>query len=77
MGVCLRLTMIYFKTKGEKSMSKLHLLCELNDENYTLASFSFYENFQDAVQNAIKACKEWNEDCEVHAGKELRITANC
>ena len=58
-------------------MSKLHLLCELNDENYTLASFSFYENFQDAVQNAIKACKEWNEDCEVHAGKELRITANC
>ena len=58
-------------------MSKLHLLCELNDENYTLASFSFYENFQDAVQNAIKACKEWNEDCEIHAGKELRITANC
>lgn len=58
-------------------MSKLHLLCELNDENYTLASFSFYEYFQDAVQNAIKACKEWNEDCEIHAGKELRITANC
>lgn len=53
-------------------MSKLHLLCELNDENYTLASFSFYENFQDAVQNAIKACKEYRKFFHGRVGGIIR-----
>lgn len=36
-------------------MSKLHLLCELNDENYTLASFSF-------VRHSIEYCRIEAED---------------
>lgn len=58
-------------------MSKLYLLCELDDEHYTQAYHSFYKSYEETFQAAIDACKEWNEDCEVEIEDEgRRITAN-
>lgn len=57
-------------------MSKLYLLCKLNDEDYAYAEHGFYKSFEDAVHAAIDACKEWNKDCEVEIEDEgWRITA--
>lgn len=59
-------------------MNKLYLLCELNDENYAYAKYSFYKSFEETVQAAIDTCKEWNENCEVEIEDEgWRITAKC
>lgn len=57
-------------------MSKLYLLCELNDENYTDAQYSCYKSFEETVQAAINTCKDWKEDCAVEIEDEgWRITA--
>ena len=44
-------------------MSKLYLLCELNDEDYAYASHSFYKTYEEAKREATKSCKDLNEDC--------------
>lgn len=57
-------------------MSKLYLLCELDDEHYTCAEYRFYKSFKDTIQAAIDSCNEWNENCEIEIEDEgYRITA--
>lgn len=57
-------------------MSKLCLLCKLNDEDYAYASYSFYKTFEEAKQAAIKSCKDWEEDCNIDIEDDgCRITA--
>ena len=57
-------------------MSKLYLLCELNDEDYAYASHSFYKTYEEAKREATKSCKDLNEDCEIEIEDEgFRITA--
>lgn len=60
--------------KKERSiyMSKLYILCELNDENYTDAQFSFYRTYGEAKNAALNACKEWNEKCRIES-REFKI----
>ena len=57
-------------------MNKLYLLCELNDEDYAYASYSFYETYEEAKQAAIKSCKNWKSNCDIEIEDEgYRITA--
>ncbi|HAU88198.1 MAG TPA: hypothetical protein DCW90_22805 [Lachnospiraceae bacterium] len=57
-------------------MSKLYLLCGLNDENYTQAEHSFYKSYKDALQAVIDSCNEWEESCEIEIEDDgYRITA--
>ena len=57
-------------------MSKLYLLCELDDEDYAYASHSFYKTYEEAKREATKSCKDLNEDCEIEIEDEgFRITA--
>lgn len=57
-------------------MSKLYLLCGLNDKDYAYAEHYFYKSFEEAKEAAIDACNEWNEDCEIEVEDEgWRITA--
>ena len=58
-------------------MSKLYLLCELNDEDYAYAEHSFYKTCEEAKYTAIKSCKDWEEDCDIELENEgFRITGN-
>lgn len=58
-------------------MKELYLLCELNDEHYAYASYSFYKTYEKAKQGAINACKDWKENCDIKIENEgFRITGN-
>ena len=58
-------------------MSKIYLLCELNDENYAYATYLFYKTFEEAEQAAIKACKDWEDDCDIEVENDgFRVTGN-
>ena len=41
------------RKKGDRIMSKMYLLCELDDQNYTEPSFSIYKNKNDAFNIAM------------------------
>lgn len=43
-------------------MDKLYLLCELNDEEYTNANYSFYETYMEAKKEAALTCIEQFEN---------------
>ena len=58
-------------------MSKIYLLCELNDENYAYATYSFYKTFEEAEQAAIQTCKDWENDCDIEVENDgFRVTGN-
>lgn len=57
-------------------MSKLYLLCELNDEDYAYAEHKFFKTYEEAKQAAIKSCKDWKSNCDIEIEDEgFRITA--
>ena len=59
-------------------MSKLYLLCELDDEDYAYASYSFYKTYEEAKQAAIEDCKDWDERCDIEIEHEgFRIVTGC
>lgn len=57
-------------------MSKLYLLCELNDEDYAYAKHKFFKTYEEAKQAAIKSCKDWKDNCDIEIENDgWRITA--
>ena len=55
-----------------------YLLCELNDENYTDASYTFHKTYEEAKIEAIVDCVEqFDGDCEVETDNEgFRISSS-
>lgn len=59
-------------------MSKKFLLCELNDENYTCAQFSFHKEYKKAKKEAISSCREWHEGCDIEEDDSgFKIIGRC
>lgn len=54
-----------------------YLLCELNDENYTDASYTFHKTYEEAKMEAIVDCVDQFEgNCEVETDNEgFRISS--
>ena len=57
---------------------KSYLLCELNDGNYTDASYTFHKTYEDAKAKAIVDCADqFERNCEVETDNEgFRISSN-
>ena len=55
-----------------------YLLCELNDENYTDASYTFHKTYEEAKFEAIVDCVEqFDGNCEVETDNEgFRISSS-
>ena len=58
-------------------MKNTYLLCELNDEDYAYAKFSFYKTHEQAIDAAILACvARFDGNCEIEtANSSFRITS--